>query len=295
MSRVRPAALLLLCLAACARQAPAPITPAVQVPAPVFALRPTQAVQLLSRHLRDNDLAAFGRDAVPSTLQAPLESAWRSGRTRWPLDELPFDKRIPGLLQTLAAPDAQAHLQQGFDRQFSGAAGQIRSAAISLGLFGAGYIQHQGHFSDDERQHYGQLIQAASHWGATAPLSDRAHAQQALAWLTAAARRTALASPADFSTLGSEESLRRMGAFCAVFKRALALYGLDLDHSLDTMRVTLQQQTGDSARVRMQYAFAGQDIDTIVGVERIDGHWYVADFLHHAQAAAAAAGTTPAR
>ena len=292
MFRLRSAALL-LCLAACARQAPTTVEP-TSAAGREFASRPTQAVQLLTRHLRDNDFVAFRRDAVPPALDAPLESAWRSGRTRWPLDELPFDKRIPALLQTLAAPGAEAHLQQGFDRQFSGAGPQIRSAAGALGLFGAEYIQHQGHFSDDERQHYAQLIQAASHWGKTAPLSDRERARQALALLTAAARRTSLAAPAEFRSVGSEESLRRMGPFAAVFKRALAAYGLDLDHSLDSMRVSLLQQTGDSARVRMEYTFAGQDIDTVVGAERVDGHWYVADFLHHAQAAAAAAGSPPA-
>ena len=91
-----------------------------------------------------------------------------------------------------------------------------------------------------------------------------------------------------------DESLRRIGAFEVVFKRVLAGYGLDLDGDLADMRVTLQQQTGDTARVRMQYVFAGQDIDTVVSVERIDGRWYVSDFLHHAQAAVAPAAEATA-
>lgn len=245
-------------------------------------MRPAQAVQLLTRHLRDNDLAAFARDAVPPELHARLQAAWQQGRTRWPLDELPFDDRLPGLLSTLSAPDAEATLQRGFDRQFAGAGPQIQGAAASLGLFGAQYIQRQGDYSGDERQHYAQLIQAASRWGTRAPLADRDRARRAILGLTAAARRTGLASPADFSRLGLEESLTRMGAFAAAFKQALAPYGLDLDASLDGMRATLLQQTGDTARVRMQYVFAGQNIDTVVAVERVDGHWYLSDYLRHA-------------
>lgn len=275
----RSLACLLWCcvLVACAR---APVPPTAV--APTAATRPAQAVQLLTRHLRDNDLAAFARDAVPPALHAQLQAAWQQGRTRWPLDELPFDDRLPALLSTLAAPGAEARLQRGFDQQFAGAGSQIRGAAASLGLFGAQYIQRQGDYSDDERQHYAQLIQAASRWGTRAPLADRARAERAILGLAAAARQSGLASPADFRRLGMDDSLQRMGGFAAAFKQALASYGLDLDASLDAMRVTLQQQTGDSARVRMQYPFAGQDIDTIVAVERIDGRWYLSDYLHHA-------------
>lgn len=288
-----PAFSLLFALAACTR-APAP-GPA-PVATPVVATRPVQAVQVLTGHLRDNDLVAFARDAVPPALHPDLESAWQDGRTRWPLDELPFDDRLPSLLKSLAAPNAEAGLQRTFDQQFARASVQIKGAAASLGLFGAQYIAHQGDYSDDERQHYAQLIQAASRWGVSAPLSDPERAHMAIAGLSAAARQTRLASAADFRSVGMDESLRRIGAFEAVFKRVLASYGLDLDTDLAGMRVTLQQQTGDTARVRMQYAFAGEDIDTVVSVQRIDGRWYVADFVRHAQAAVApAAGATAAR
>ena len=283
----RSLACLLTCCAllACSR-APAPVAPKAP-DASTALLRPAQAVRLLTRHLRDNDLLAFARDAVPPALHAQLQAAWSEGRTRWPLDELPFDDRLPGLLSTLSAPKSEASLQRVFDQQFAGAGAQIRGASASLGLFGAQYIQRQGDYSDDERQHYAQLIQAASRWGTRAPLADRGRAHAAILALAVAARRTGLASPADFRRLGMDASLQRMGAFAAVFKQALQPYGLDLDASLDGMRVSLQQQTGDSARVRMQYAFAGQDIDTVVAVERIDGRWYLGDFLRHARNAVA--------
>ena len=272
-------------LAACQR----PSQPAAETP--VVATRPAQAVQLLTRHLHDNDLQAFARDAVPPALHAQLETAWREGRTRWPLQELPFDDRLPAMLQSLAAPGSEARLQQVFDRQFAGAHSQIKSAAASLGLFGAQYIQHEGDYSADERQHYAQLLEAASRWGMTAPLGDRERARQALAQLALAARRTELASAADFRAAGMDDSLRRMGPFSAAFKQVLTRYGVDLDASLAGMQATLQQQTGDSARVRMRYRLGAQAIDTIVSVQRIDGRWYLSDYLRHAEAAAAARAT----
>ena len=49
--------------------------------------------------------------------------------------------------------------------------------------------------------------------------------------------------------------------------------------------MTLVEQTGDTARVRLQYALAGQPVDAVLPVRRVDGHWYLADYLAHAQAA----------
>jgi hypothetical protein len=285
MTFPRPATLLLcacLLLPGC-RQEQAPAATA-EVGA---ATKPAQAVRQLTAHLRANDLEAFARDAVPPALHTQLETAWREGRTRWPLDELPFGRRLPGLLKSLAAPGSEARLQQVFDRQFAGADRELHGAAASLGLFGAQYVEHEGDYSDDERQHYAQLIAAASRWGAAAPLGDRQRARQAIAQLAIAARNTGLTSEAAFREAGMDAGLERMGRFAAAFKQALARYGLDLDADLGTLDASLQQQTGDSARVRMRYRLGGQDIDTVVSLRRIDGRWYLADYLRHAQAALA--------
>lgn len=259
--------------------------PAAATPAP--ATRPAQALQLLTAHLRDNDLEAFARDAVPPALYARLDTAWHEGRTRWPLDELPFGQRLPALLKSLAAPGSEARLQRVFDRQFAHADGQIHGAATSLGLFGAQYVQNEGDYSDAERQHYTQLIAVISHWGTAAPLGDPQRAHAAIATLAAAARRSGLTSEAAFRTAGMEAGLRRMAPFAAAFKHSLRRYGLDLDADLGAMQTSLQQQTGDSARVRMRYVLAGQPIDTVVAMRRVDGRWYVADYLRHAEAAVA--------
>ena len=60
------------------------------------------------------------------------------------------------------------------------------------------------------------------------------------------------------------------------------------DASLRALKVTLLQQTGDTARLRLQYPLAGRDIDAVVPAVRIDGHWYLADFVQRADASLAA-------
>ena len=262
--------------------------------APGTAAGPVQAVALLSRHLRDNDLQAFARDAVPPPLRPQLDAAWRAGRTRWPLDELPFDRKIPGILATLSADKADAALRRSFDRQFANANTEIRAAASALGMFGVKFLQSDDTLSAEERAHYAQLVSAMSAWGAKAKLGDSKRGRGAIARMTLAARQTGLRGEADFAQFGIDDSLRRLTPVIAALKDTLRSYDLDLDDSLDAMTLSLDHQDGDRARVRMRYRLAGEAIDTLVAVERIDGRWYLSDFLRHARAAAAPPPAPPA-
>ncbi len=251
------------------------------------ANEPAAAVLLLAAHLRANDLNAFVHAAVPPDLQSPLQQAWRENRSRWPLDELPFGERVPGIVSALAAPKAEQRLRRDFDQQFANANRDIRAAASTLGLFGAKFVQSDAALSEEERAHLTQQIRALSEWAKTAKLGDTQRARRSIAQLTTAARRSGLKQPDDFGRFGMAESLRRLGPVFGSLKGALNQYGLDIDRSLEDMTATLESQDGDSARVRMRYPLGGQTIDTVVALQRVGGRWYLRDYLRHARAAAA--------
>src|SRR5690606_41186403 len=106
----------------------------VAAPADTRAARkPAQAVRQLTAHLRGNELEAFAMEAVPPEMHERLVVAWSEGRTRWPLDELPFGRRLPAILAALAEPGSEKKLQQTFDRQFAGPGRELRSAAQARG------------------------------------------------------------------------------------------------------------------------------------------------------------------
>ena len=93
---------------------------------------------------------------------------------------------------------------------------------------------------------------------------------------------------------GMERSLRLLGPFFVRLERVLATYGLDFDAALAGMRISLAEQTGDTARVRLQYTLAGQPIDALALMERRDGRWYLSDLLRRAEAEATVANATSA-
>ncbi|QQP95049.1 hypothetical protein [Lysobacter enzymogenes] len=259
-------------------------------PAPADAVPtlPAQAVTQLVSDLRRNDLAAYARHAVPPELHQRLETAWGEGRTVWPLTELPLDDRFPSFIAALAEQDAERKLVATYRRQFAGAGSELQSAAKTLGLFASQYVRSEPGYSDTERDHHAQLIEAISGWAQSAPLGDSQRAREAIPQLVSAARATGLAAPGAFAKAGMDRSLRRLGPFVERLKQVLGEYGLNLDAALDSVDATLDVQTGDTAKVRIRYQVGGQPVDAYVLVERIDGRWYLSDVLRHARAEAEA-------
>ncbi len=257
------------------------------------ATRPVDAVNVLAARLLARDGAGFARLAVPPELHARLLLGWRAGTTRWPLDELPLDSRLPGMLAALQAKGADQALQATFRRQFKDADRDIDQAVRTLALFGGEYVQKEADYTPEERDHVAQAIAALSRWAVAAPLSDHDRAARLFKALAAAAQRSGIegkAGKSAYAALGMDASLERLSPFLATLLAQLRKdYGFDLDATLRGMQVRLLEQTGDHARLRLRYTLAGSPIDAIVPAVRIDGHWYLADFLGRAEASLAAA------
>lgn len=252
------------------------------------ASEPAAAVRQLASHLQRNDLVAFARDAVPPDMHARLETAWRQGEVRWPLSELPLEDKLVPMLAALSAKDAERTLQRSFDRQFARQDRDLREAARTLGLFGVQYVKNEGDYTQEERDHYAQVIAALSDWAQRAPLGDPALARATLTKLAPAARRSGLASNEALSKAGMQGSLQRLTPLFIETKATFARYGLPLDTTFADLRTGLVQQQGDTATVRIHYPLGEREIDTVVSLERRGKNWYLTDYLRHAEEALSA-------
>jgi hypothetical protein len=259
------------------------------------AAEPVAALQQLARQVADNDLLGYARASVPPADYARLQVAWAQGHSRWPLTELPLDGQLLPMLAALSAPDAPQRLQRSFDAQIAGQATGVRQAAHSMGLFGVEYLRNQTDYTDAQRAHYSQVVNALSKWAAAAPLTDKQRAKTTITLLTATARTTGLSTDEQLQAAGMEASLRRLGPFFKAFKTALASYGLSLDGALTGLRGEVVSELGDDAVVRVQYPLAGEQIEAQVRMTRRDGHWYVSRTLEDAQALLQAAQAAQAQ
>lgn len=262
--------------------APKPAAPTV---VPHGAASPDQAVSLLLGHLRRNALADVPRTALPADLHARVEASWRQGRSRWPLTELPLDESIPGMIKALTRPEAERQLQSRFDQQLSGQTRALQEAARGMGMFGKQYLAQQGaDYTPQQRQHYGEMIDAVSGWARHAPLGDPGRGREAIHLLVKGAERSGLTGDEDFNRLGMEASLKALVPLYIAFKQMLGLYGLGVDAALAGARAETVRTEGERAGVRLSYTLAGRDIETEVEAVKVDGRWYLADYLKAAEA-----------
>ena len=288
-------ACLLLLACAPAPDPAAPATPAKPAAAVHGAATPEAAVGDLLAHLRRNALADVARTALTPDLHARVEAGWREGRSRWPLTELPLHASIPGMLEALSAADAETRLQARFRQQLSGQTRALQDAARGMGLFGKQYLANEPSYSEQQRQHYVQLIDALSGWAQQAPLGDPGRGRESVHLLVKAAERSGLRGAEDFSRLGMEGSLKASVPLYIAFKQVFGLYGLGVDTVLASVRTETVETDGDRARVRVRYVLDERDIETMMEVVRVDGRWYLADYLEAAEASLAAgdAGGSP--
>lgn len=267
---------MLVLLAACDR-APAPGERARAPQAP------DAAVMRLIADLRADDLAGYARHALPPDLHARVDAAWRGGRTRWPLSELPLHDRIPAALAALAAPGADARLRARFDAQFAGQTLELQAAAATLGVFAAQSVRTEGDFGDAQRDHYAALIAALGRWGQQAPLGDRAAGHQALTRLVQATRTAGLGDAARWQAQGLDAGLLRLRPLLRATRLSLRAYGLDVQAALASARAETLSRDGHRAVVRVRYTVAGQPIDARMPLTRIGNAWYLDDVLRVAR------------
>jgi len=240
---------------------------------------PAAAIHRLAEHLRNDDLAAYAKAAIPARQYAELEQAWAQGYSRWPLTELPLSEHLPDLLASLSAENASAQLKTAFRTQIAGEAEGVRSTAQFISLWARLYLRQHEAYTPAERAHYQQIVTALTDWVQIAPLTDPWRANTVIARLTAAARSTSLNSDQALQKTGMSLSLIRLRPSFSAFKQALAEYGLSLNDTLSGLRTELIQQIDNQATVRVRYPLAGQNIDFQIKMEQRNGRWYPAQTL----------------
>ena len=251
------------------------------------AATPELAVQNMMQALQSNGLERVPCVATPPVMATRLELAWREGRSRWPLTELPLSNKLAPVLGALTPPDAEKKLKRRFDASLAGQTKALHETARGLGLFAVRYLQKEGDYSTEERAHYAALIVALGTWAEQAPLGDKKIGHDSIDLLVAAARESGLREEAGIREAGMRGTLRAVSPLFAAAKDALRKYGLSLDDILGSVTVTRSDDESDPERARLHvtYRVAGSDVSTDVDVERREGLWYTSGLLAAAEKA----------
>jgi RNA polymerase sigma factor (sigma-70 family) len=238
---------------------------------------PAAALLARVRALRGNDLVALLRLEPPAT-QALAERAWRGGATASASAGLPA--LVDPLLGMAISEGGRRQLMPLLAALLANLPSEQWSRAIRtvrLPAAGPPAVAGAPDTAGAQRQAAEQLLGRFAAWLAQARVGRKGdEAEQAAEHLVAALGALRSASAAEFARLELGEALVRLGAGLAELKRAAAVYGLEIDALLDSVRISAPPAPGaDPSRQLLTVAFSafGGDYRIPLLMERRDGRW----------------------
>ena len=275
--RVAAVGLALLTLAACKREADAPIT----------ADGPVETVEQWYRSMHADDVAAMFAQSLPPESVDRMRQGWdeirQSDEGISDEDRAQFAKMMADLTDADAEQRLYTQLEPSLVRMETELAAQLPlMVAMGTGFATAG-IQENPQLTDAQKKHAMEAIGALAGWISGAPLADRDKAREAIAEITGAARTLDLKELDALRALSFDEALDKLSIVSAALKAVFAVYGLDLNASLSQASFALVDETGDTATVRISYPLAASQLELEQSLVRVDGRWYSAEMIEALQ------------
>lgn len=253
---------------------------------------PTDAVTLWAQSLRTNDMQAFSRQWLPDDLRQRTEAAFDAERQTLPPADEKERAEFAQMMTKLTEPDAEKALYTELEpmlAKFDAEIGTQLPLAVAMGSgFLSAWIAENQTLSDDEKQHAGSALAALTGWASALPLTDRAKAKQAIAAVTETARKLELDSIDTLRTIKLDDALAKAGIAAAGTKKILAVYGLDMDKALASVKASEVSRDGEHARVKVSYTLLDKPIAFEMDMVKRDGHWFSKSGIERAEAALAA-------
>jgi len=281
--------LLTLGLASCGGDS-APADPAAATATPEAAIKSAAA------SLRANDVGQFVQLVLPAAQYNDIKTKFES-RER-PAPDAAEAAEFKQMMQKFTAADAETALMAELEphlAQFEAEMAPQLPMMIGMGRgFAAQAIQQNAEMNEDQKRQATQFIDALGNWLATAKLTDRDLAKSAIAKAVATARKLEVTELEQMNALSFDQAMDKAGIVFGGVKDVLALYGFNIDQSLDSTQVEVVKQEADSARVKVSYQVLGQTIAGEQDMVRQNDRWYGKDTMEAVSDALAKQAAAPA-
>jgi len=277
---------------------PAASAPGAAVAAP--AATPEASIAIAVKALRDNNLAALFAASLPPGEYAKFKADWNKDMNSEPVTE-EDRKQFNETMTKLTAPGAEdkmfAEIKPQLD-EFDKQQAQL-PMMIAMGQgFAQSAIQQNKDLTDAQKQQVTQLLDATAKWAQTTKFTDPALVKSSIAIICKTARDLNLKSVDEARALTYEQGMQKAGVVLGGVKQVLAVYGLNMDKALDSVKVQTVATTGDTAKVKISYTAFDTPFSTDSDLVRVDGKWYGKDAIEkwkkHSQEIAGAAPTAAA-
>lgn len=258
-------------------------------PVPVVAggETPEASVQQSIALIKSGDFAGFWKHALPPADYDTLRADWRRPRP----DEQPIsaEDRADFIqnMQQLTAPDAETKLYAlakpkltQLEQQYHDQVPVMIGIAQAIAATG---VAQSKELTNPQKQQATEVINVLAPWAQQVPWFDQARAKQAIAVAVATARKIDLKTPEAMRAMDFDTAMQKYSAGFLGIKQVLAIYGLSIDDTLDSVKVTPLENRNGHAHVRIDYVLLGKPLSLESDLVEQDGRWYSADVLQNAR------------
>ena len=259
------------------------------VPVVVGGDTPEASVQQSIALIKTGDFAGFWKHALPPADYDTLRSDWTRPRPDehplTPEDRADFIKTM----QQLTAPDAETKLYAVAKPKLAQLQAQYQDQVpVMIGIFqaiAATGVSQSKDLTNPQKQQATEVINVLAPWAQTVPWFDQARAKQVVGIAVDTARKLDLKTPEQLKAMDFDTAMQKYSVGFLGIKQALAVYGLSVDDTLDSAKVSTVENRNGHAHVRIDYTLLGKPLTTESDLVEQDGRWYSEDVLQNVREA----------
>jgi hypothetical protein len=280
MKRMLPLLLIALAsLAACKKEE----TAASATAKIAAADTPVAAVQAQVEALRAGQFSSALLASIPPSFMDQARAQWQSKMAEPVSDEdrASFAEMMGDLTKPEAEAEIFAKLEPELVKFKETAALQMPMyVGMGRGLLAQG-IQQREDLSAAQKTQAMASIDAFAKWAESAEFADSARAQRAIGHVCQAARDLKLNSIDEMRALSFDEAVKRGDVLFVAFKNILAAYDFKVDDVLASVETELVSQTGDQAKVKVNYTMFATPLNFETDLVNLDGGWFGKDSVEN--------------
>ena len=266
---------------------------------------PASAVQSSVELIKSGDFNGLWRHTLPPADYATLRADWASQQKMQPPVTDQDRARFNDTMQQLTGPDAEnklyAELQPKLAMMESKYKDQI-PVLISVGeAMMKNTVAQSKSVTTEQKTQVNAALDVLGPWAQQAPWFDAAKAKQTVGIAVDTARKLDLKSADQLRAMDFDTTMTKYAIGYAGLKQLLSNYGLSVDDTLDSVKITELENSNGHARVKIDYTLLGKPLSSESKLVRVDNRWYSEDMVNNVRQAhqrltqpASAASSAPA-
>ena len=246
---------------------------------------PEAALQGSIDLLKANDLDGLWKHALPPADYANLRADWSKHEQNPEPITAEERAKFTESMQQLTGPDAENKLYTELQPKLTAMEQQYKDqlpVLISVGeaFVKSGVAQNKS-LTDAQKAQASSALDVLAPWAQQTPWFDQARAKQAVGVAVTTARKLDLKSPEQLRSMDFDTAMAKYSTGFNGAKQLLAIYGLSVDDTLNSVKLTPVSSSNGHAVVKIDYTLLGKPLSTESTLVQENGRWYSEDMLNN--------------